>query len=106
MFFPLIILNIFVCILAILGIAGMFFVKNDKLKNMIMILMVVLCLIVGTLSFISFPSNYILKRVIAIIIAIVPLVLLPLLYNKKMNIIIYKLMLTLSTLVGIVYYMM
>lgn len=102
--FEIAILYFFITALVILGTIGMFFVKKPIVQNVMTLVMLVLTLCIGILNFTSFPTNTILNKAIAIIIAIIPFLTIALLYYKKINWLIFKLIVVASNIAGAVYF--
>lgn len=90
-------------VLAIIGTVGMFAVKKNILEKSITILMVILSVCIGYISFTALPANYILQRVISLIISILPLIAIPLLFYKKINWLVFKIILVLSIFATLIY---
>lgn len=98
------ILYFLITALVILGTIGMFFVKKPVVQNITTLVMLVLTLCIGFLTVTSLPTNDILNKVIAIIIAIIPVLTIALLYYKKINWTIFKLIVVASNIAGAVYF--
>ncbi len=106
MFLQLIIFNYIVIALIVIGTISMFKIKNSLIEKFIVTLMIILSLSLCFLSFTSLPSNYIIKRILSIAIASLPFLSLFLLYYKKINWSIYKIIVIVSVVLGEIYFMM
>lgn len=102
--FQIAILYFLITALVILGAISMFFIKKPALQKIMTLVMVVLSLCIGILNFTSLPSNVILNKAIAIIIAIIPILSIALLYYKKINWLIFKLIVLASNVAGAIYF--
>ncbi|WP_250278462.1 hypothetical protein [[Clostridium] colinum] len=101
--FALAILYYSILALVIVGTIGIICIKNKIIQNIIIFLMIILSLCIGFLSFTSFPSNYIIQKILALFISIIPLICIVLLYYKKINWAIFKYLVILSTIIGTIY---
>ncbi|WP_317367121.1 hypothetical protein [uncultured Tyzzerella sp.] len=88
--------------LVIIGTIGIFVIKNNILKNVATILMVILSICIGYISFTALPSNYILQRIICLVISILPLLAIPLVFYKKINWLVFKIILVLCMFVTLI----
>lgn len=97
------IFNVIIISLSLIGILSMFLVKHKFAEKIIPFLMIIFCLAIGFLNMISQPSNYILQKAIIIILAIIPLIALTLLAYKKINWLVFKIIVTIGIIASNIY---
>lgn len=89
----LLIFYILIAIVCGVFLIGMFFPKNNKVLNTIStVLSIIVAVCLGILTFSSLPSNYIFRKIISIIFAILPLVPVGLLFAKVIKYPLFKIL--------------
>lgn len=91
--------------LVVLGSLGIFVIKNPLLQKILILFMVILSIAIGIINFTSLPSNFILKKIIAVLISLIPVGGLVLAYYKKINPLILKIIIILGNILGSLFLM-
>lgn len=87
----LLILVICIVILSILSIIGLYIPKNKIVNQISFIGAIILTLVIGYLCFTSLPSNFIFKKIITVLLSILPFVALGFFFAKMIKFPILKL---------------
>ncbi len=84
----LFILFVFIILISTLGILGLYFVKNQKAKNILFYALFAWSLVISFMNVTSLPNNYIFQRVFGLFIGILSIVsvLIKLKFPNKTNI--------------------
>ena len=99
----LLILYCIIFALVIVGTIGIFTIKNTILQKIVIFLMIILSMCIGYLAFTSFPDNEIFKKIFSLVLSILPLLFILLIYYKKINWFIFKIILVASMFATLIY---
>lgn len=86
--------------LVIITSVSLFYVKNTVGEKSIIFLMILLGLIIGFMKFTSLPTEYVLKKILAVFISVIPLISMGLFYIKKINLFTFKIIVIISNVLG------
>lgn len=88
-------------ILTILFICGIFIPKNEFIKTISIIATIILTLLIAYMKFTSFPNNFIWQRALAIAVGILPIIPIILLFIKKINKFVFKLIISAILIINV-----
>lgn len=89
--------------LVIIGSIGLIVLKNGIAEKALIGFMVIFSILIGILTFVSAPSNYIVTKIIAIVISLIPVGGVALAYYKKINKLVLKILIILGNVLGSLY---